>query len=197
MFFISIQIKWVYIQTKNVTLPDQRWFGISWLVTKLINSCINPHLPTLQLSRFWNEPRCSRKYVGIEKYHSKFCLDVHDFSDHFNPPPPPVQPQVRPPAQPPQPPVNAGDILAPGGFGVDANALVLTPEKGKSQLNVNADKINAKFTIGYYSIIIKLSSYFCPMQCQSKAMEISKNFVAFSEYMKYRRTSPKVKVRVF
>ena len=102
-----------------------------------------------QLPRFWNEPRCSRKFVGIEKYHSKFCLDVHDFSDHFNPPQPPVQP--------PQPPVNAGDHLAHGAFGIDANALVPTPEKQKTQLNVDADKINAKFTIGYYSIIIRFS----------------------------------------
>ena len=121
------------------------------LVGYNINSFLhNSHLPTLQLSRFWNEPRCSRKYVGIEKYHSKFCLDVHDFSDHFNPPQPPVQP--------PQPPANAGD-LAQGGFGDQAIALAVTPEKKKTQLNVDADKINDRYTIGYYSIISKFSLY--------------------------------------
>ena len=97
--------------------------------------------------RFWNEPRCSRKYAGIEKYHPKFCLDVHDFSPLFRPPPPPQPP-------PPQPPANAGD-LAQGGFGDQALALAVTPEKKKTQLNVDADEINDRFTIGYYSIIFK------------------------------------------
>ena len=95
--------------------------------------------------RFWNEPRCARKYAGIEKYHPEFCLDVHDFSPLFAPPPPPL---------PPPPPAND---LAQGGFGDQAIALAVTPEKKKSQLHVNADKINAKFTIGYYSIIFKFS----------------------------------------
>ena len=125
-----------------------------WNILVGCNGHVVPTLIWNSSFRYWNEPRCARKYAGIEKYHPKFCLDVHDFSPLFAPPPPP-----------PLPPPPPGD-LAQGGFGDQAIALAVTPEKKKTQLNVNADKINAKFTIGHYSIIFKFSFYTSGFLCK-------------------------------
>ena len=135
--YLSTYKSWIE-KSHSSWLCYQRFLGISWLVGWLYWSCFTNSNSSI---RFWNEPRCARKYAGIEKYHPKFCLDDHDFSPR--PPPPP-------------PPANAGD-LAQGGFGDQAIALAVTPEKKKTQLNVDADEINDRFTIGYYSIISKLS----------------------------------------